>query len=111
MTSIRRYKILMDGSAAETSDWVRLDNRYGGDIDRIINVDLTTGDTIALQGIVKDVRGQKPADFFTSLDADDISTIETFTADSTEHLLQGPWSYIRVVKTGTAGVAKVSGYV
>lgn len=111
MSAILRYKVLYDSSAAGTGEWIRLDNRYCGDLDRIVHVDLTTGDTVTIQGITKDVRGPKPADFFTSLEADDITTLATLTADSEDPILQGPWSYIRVVKTGTAGNAKVSGYI
>jgi hypothetical protein len=111
MTAIKRYKVLYDSSAAGNGDWIRLDSRYDISPQRIVHVDLTSGDTIELQGTVKDEKGSTPSLVTASLDTDDIVTIETFTADSTEHLLTGPWTYIRVVKTGTTGNAKVSGFV
>ena len=111
MTAIKRYKVLYDSSAAGNGDWIRLDNRYDISPQRIINIDLTAGDTIVLQGAVKDLKGVAQDTVTGSLTTSDISTIETFTEDSTEHLLTGPWTYIRVVKTGTTGNAKVSGFV
>ena len=111
MTAIKRYKVLYDSAAAGNGNWIRLDNRYDQSSERIIHIDLTAGDTVVLQGVVKDQRGVDQDTIIASLVPSDIAVIETFIADSTEHLLVGPWSFIRVVKTGTTGNAKVSGFV
>jgi hypothetical protein len=111
MTSIKRHKVLLDTAAETTGEWFRLDNRYEKSSERIVHVDLTVGDTVILEGIVKDVRGSTPTEVLTTVEADDIAVIETFTADSTQHVLTGPWSYIRVRKTGTTGNAKVQGFI
>lgn len=111
MTAIKRHKVLYDSSAAGNGEWFRLDVRYDSSPERILMVDLVDGDTITIQGTVVDVRGGNPAVVVASLEADDIATIDTLTADSTEHVLTGPWTYIRVVKTGTTGNAKVQGFI
>lgn len=110
MAPILRYKVLYDSAEAGNGEWFRLDNRYD-ERERVVNVDLTTGDTVTIQGIVKDVRGAKPSDFFSSLEADDIATLDVLTEDTENPVLRGPWTYIRVVKEGTNGNLKVSGYI
>jgi hypothetical protein len=111
MTAIKRYKVLYDSAAAGNGNWIRLDNRYDQAPDRIIQVDLTADDTIILQGVTKDQRGVDQDTIIASLVPSDISVIETFTADGGKFPLTGPWSYIRVVKTGTTGNAKVAGFI
>jgi hypothetical protein len=59
---------------------------------------------------MKDVKGFE-TDPTSSLIAEDIAVIGTFTADTTDHVLTGPWTYIRAVKLGTTGYAKVQGFV
>lgn len=111
MVAILRHKVLYDSSASGNGEWFRLDSRYDQNTQRILQIDLTTGDTITIQGTTKDVRGGNPATVVVGLDADDIATIQTFTADNTDHVLSGPWTYIRVVKTGATGNAKVQGFI
>ena len=111
MVSIKRHKVLLDQSAAGNGNWVRLDIRYDEDMQRTLQVDLTVGDTITIEGTTVDVRGGNPATVLAGLEADDITTIQSFTADGTGDLLGGPWTYIRATKTGTTGNAKVQGFV
>ena len=111
MTAIKRHKVLLDQSAAGNGDWIRLDSRYDHDSSRILQIDLTVGDTIDIEGTTVDVRGGNPAVVTAGLAADDITTIQSFTANGTGDLLAGPWTYIRAVKTGTTGNAKVQGFV
>lgn len=107
---IRRHKVMYDSSAAGNGDWFRLDSRYEESSDRVIHVELTSNDTITIQGTTVDVRGGNPATVTANLEADDIVDITTLSADGT-YLLQGPWSYIRAVKTGTTANAKVQGFI
>lgn len=109
MTAIKRHKVLFDSSAAETGEWVDLDNRYSETNERAIQIDVTSGDTITIEGITKDVKGIDKS-FLNSLDEDDITTLGSYTSDDND-VLYGPWTYIRVTKTGTTGPAKVQGYV
>jgi len=111
MTAITRHKVLFDQSAAGSGNWFRLDTRYDQEQARTLQVDLTSGDTVVLEGTTKDVRGSTPALVTASIEADDITAIGTFTTDGTGDLLAGPWTYIRVTKTGTTGNAKVQGFI
>lgn len=111
MVAIKRHCVLYDSASAGTGEWFRLDNRYDLDTNRIIQVDLTTDDTVTLQGTTVDVRGGDPATVVAGLTAKDISTIKEYTADANGDVLTGPWTYIRVVKTGTNGNAKVQGFI
>lgn len=108
--SIKRFKVLYDDTAAGTGDWIRLDNRYddGSEIRSLI-VKLTAGDTATLQATAKDVRGGDGS-FVDDLLAKEIATLTIYTGD-TNDLLEGPWTHIRVIKTGTAGNCYVAGYV
>lgn len=107
--AIKRHKILLDQTAAGSSDWFQLDTRYEDDTTRIIQVELTAADTVILQGITKDVKGADKS-YLDSLDADDIAVITTISADGFYNIT-GAWSHIRVTKTGTAGNAKVQGMI
>lgn len=110
MTAIKRNKVLYDATTAGTGDWVRLDSRYDVDNKRAIQVNLMTGDTIDIQGTTKDVRGMSQDDVIASIETDDITTIKSYTASEAD-TLYGSWTYIRAVKTGTTGPAKVQGMV
>lgn len=108
--SIRRYKVLYDDSAAGTSDWINLDSRYDDKgSGRLITVTLTAGDTFELQGIVKEVKGIDKS-FLTTLESDEIHSIKTYTATEND-ILEGQWSYIRVIKTGASGEGRFEGTV
>lgn len=109
MTSIKRSKVLYDSAAADTSDWFALDVRYDESPSRAIQVYVTTGDTITIQGITKDVKGIDKS-FLDTLTTADISDIKAYTASEPD-VLEGPWTYIRVVKTGTTGQGKVQGFI
>lgn len=110
MGSVRRYVDIYSAIAAGTGDWVPLDTRYEKTPEgRALRVQLTAGDTITLQAITKDVKGIDKS-FLTSLLAQDISTLKTYTQSETD-LLDGNWTYIRAVKTGTAGIGIISGVV
>jgi len=113
MSSIHRHKELYNDTAAGTGDWVRLDNRYEEYGGRVLQSEVTAADTLIIQVTSKDVKGltaAQEAAMLAALDAADITVLATVTADG-PYLLEGPWSYIRVVKTGTAGVGKVQGFI
>ena len=109
MASIKRYKTLYNAQAATTGNWFPLDVRYDINTQRIIQVTLTSSDTIVLEGTTHDVRGIDKS-FLTTLPASEISTITTISA-SGPYLLEGPWTYIRARKTGTTAVATVQGFI
>lgn len=111
MTSIKRNKVLLDQTTAGDGEWIRLDSRYDCDSFRTLQVNMSVGDTITIQGTTVDVRGANPADVIASLTPEDISDLQVFTDSGTGDLLAGPWSYIRAVKVGATGSAKVQGYV
>jgi hypothetical protein len=107
--SILRYKVLLDQTAAGNGEWIDLDVRYSNGETRAIMCELTSSDTVIIQAIVKDVRGIDKS-FLDTLDTDDIVVLKTFSADG-EYVFDAPYTYIRAVKTGTTGNAKVSGFI
>ncbi len=106
---IRRHRVLYNALAAGDGVWHRLDSRYEEDGVRSIQVDLSSGDTVIIQGTTVDPRGAI-YDVTSTLTPSDITNITTFTA-SGNGVIAGNWSYIRAVKTGTTGVAKVQGHI
>jgi hypothetical protein len=106
---IRRNKVLYNAQAAGTGSWFRLDSRHEESATRAIQGVVVTGDTITLQGTTYDVKGST-ANVTSNITADDIVTLQTYTASFAD-VINGPWTYIRVVKTGSTGIAKVQGYV
>src|ERR1019366_1764613 len=111
MQSIKRYKQLYNDSAAGTGSWVRLDNRYESISVRPLHFSITAGDTFVLQAIVKDVRGDGDGlTYLSTLLPSEIATIGTFAVTADE-LLEGNYSWIRVIKSGTNGVGVVEGFI
>lgn len=110
MASIRRTIRLYDAVAEGTGDWVALDYRYD-DIaaSRPLRVVLAAGDTLTLQGILKDNIGIDKS-FLTTLLAEDISTLKVYTQSEVD-VLDGTWSYLRAIKTGTAGKGILEGNI
>ena len=107
--SIKRYHQLYNDSAAGNSQWWDLDVRYEQLADRPIQGTVTAGDTVAIQAITKDVKGNDKS-FLTSLAASDVTTLATYVANFND-VIQGNWTYIRVVKTGANGVSVVEGFI
>lgn len=71
----------------------------------------SSSDTITLQGIVKDVKGgNAQTTMLSGLASKEISTIKTYNASDVD-VLEGPWTYIRVVKTGANGDSLVEGFI
>lgn len=108
--SIRRNKLVYDAIAAGTGSWIPLDVRYEEDSTaRPLRIVLTAGDTLTLQGILKDEKGIDKS-FFDTLLAEDISTLKIYTTSETD-VLDGNWTYIRAIKTGTAGKGILEGFI
>lgn len=109
MTSAKRYAVLYNSATAGTGQWFRLDSRYEKISVRPIHFSITSGDTFILQALVIDSKGIDET-YLTSITTDDICTLGTFTATGDE-LIEGNYTWVRVVKTGTNGVGKVSGFI
>ena len=107
--NIKRFKELYNSSTAATSDWYQLDTRYDENMVRSLVVSVTSGDTVTIEGIVKDVKGGDKS-FLDVLVDGEIATIKAYT-ESGRDVLEGPWTYIRVVKEGSNGRAIVQGFV
>jgi len=107
--SIRRRKVLLDQTAAGNGPWIRLDSRYEDSPERAIQISLTAGDSVRIEGTTLDIRGEgDPTD---TIAAEDIAILDGSFSSSTSTILNGNWTYIRVVKTGSSGNAKVQGFV
>lgn len=109
MTSAKRYVQLYNARAAGTSPWFRLDSRYEKISVRPLHFSITAGDTFVLQATVKDVMGIDET-YLNNLTAAEIATLGTFTATGDE-LIEGNYTWIRVIKTGTTGLGVVEGFI
>lgn len=110
MSQIKRHKVLYNDSAAGTGDWIRLDNRYGEHNERVLQAELTAPDTLVIEVITADELGSMSDSYLDDLTAQDITILTTFTADG-NYFMQGPWTWIRARKTGTAANGKVQGFI
>lgn len=108
---IRRHKVLYDSDAAGTGSWIRLDSRREIDNTRAITIKMNASDTIAIQGTVIDAIDATA--LVAKYDSTkDVVTLEEYTGETdVDAVLQGNYTFIRAVKTGTAGNAKVQGYL
>lgn len=112
---IKRYRQLFNGttvdavSASATGSWIRLDNRYSDLEVRPINITVSGGDSIAIQVTVVD---QKSIDetYLNNLTANQIVTLQSLTATG-QFLLEGGYTWVRAVKTGTAAYGLVEGFI
>ena len=110
MGNIRRHVELYNATAAGTGDWVPLDVRYDDNpASRSLRCVLTAGDTLTLEGIIKDVKGIDKS-FLDDLLDNEISTLKIYTASEVD-VLDGSWTYVRAIKTGTAGVGILEGFL
>lgn len=108
--SIRRNIKLYDSASAGTGSWIALDTRYDEDpTSRPLRIVVASGDTLTLQGIVKDVKGIDKS-FLDSLLTEEISTLAEYT-ESQVDVLDGNWTYLRVIKAGTAGKGIIEGFI
>lgn len=101
------HKVLLNQAGAGTTDWVQVDSVDFSDLNpSTLQISLTSGDTITIEGITQRFKGIEKD--FSTLTAVDITEIAEVTASGFVSLV-GTWTYIRVIKTGTAGNAKVQG--
>lgn len=107
--SIKRYKLMYNVATAGNGAWIPLDVRYETKPSRALAITVVSGDTVTIQAITQDVRGDNKS-FLSNLQPADIVTLTSMTA-SGPYEVSGPWTYIRAVKTGTTGVATVEGFV
>jgi len=116
---IRRSITLYNASTAGNGSWVRLDARYEEIAQRSVQGTIVAGDTITFQGITKDYKpsystvGTADAGetaFLAALTTADITNLQSYTANFSD-IMNGNWTYIRVVKTGTTGTATVQGFI
>lgn len=109
MTAIRRYKKLFDATTAATTVWHHLDFRYddSGSV-RNLSVNVTAGDSVIVQATAYDVKGTDINNI--TVPPLEITTLTTITTTG-NYAINGPWSAIRITKTGTAGRAVVDGAI
>lgn len=103
---IKSNKVLMNQTTAGTGTTFPLDVRYDLSPMRAVHGTVTTGDSVTIQGTTWDRRGPDK----TNLASATFHNLGTYTANFTD-ILNGPWTYIRIVKTGTAGNATVYGMI
>lgn len=101
---------MYDASAAGNGDWVRLDSRYEVDAGRSFTVSMNAADTVSIEGTVLDEPDHVALG--AVITADDIVTLESYTGNSQEDgVLLGNYTFIRAVKVGATGNAKVQGFI
>ena len=102
--SILRHAILLNQTNAGTGPWVQLSDRCGSS-DRGFQVFVTSGDSVTIQATTVDQLGINK-DFLDTLPTEDIVDLKVYTASEAD-TLEGAWAFIRAVKTGSNGLAKV----
>ena len=107
--SIKRFKTLYNSATAGSSDWIQLDTRYENQSNRVLNVVVVAGDTVKVEATAYDPKGGDRDDL-ASLSTDEITTLSTVSSTGS-YQITGSWPYIRVTKTGTAGIALVEGFI
>ncbi len=115
---LRTSKVLYNSSSAGNGSWFILNGRHEKFSERSIQGTVTAGDTIAIQATTRDWKpphpyvagGLQEAAFLAALTSADITTLITYTADFND-IMNGPWTYMRIVKTGTTGTSKVEGMI
>lgn len=102
-----RQRDLLNTASAGAGDWYKLDSFNDGD--RGISISLAdTADSVQIQTTTKDLAWDD-YDLATVITTADISNAGDFTgASSFSEVLQGSFTAIRAVKTGTAGITKVT---
>lgn len=107
---IRRHKELYNASAAGSGSWIHLDSRYENQPLRPFQISMNASDTIAIQGTT--LRAKDAVELDTLITSSDITTLETYTGSTdVNDVIVGSWTFIRAVKTGTNGTAKVQGFI
>lgn len=107
---IRRHKVIYDSADAGTGEWYELDSRYEVDATRSLIITMNASDTVAIQATV--VRAQDRRRLEDIIQDEDIVTLESYTgATDVDAILNGNYTFIRVVKTGSNGNAKVQGFI
>lgn len=106
MTTFNSH-VLYDASAASNGTWYKLSRHNSEDRSVIISL-ANTADSIEIQTTTKHLNWDD-YDLATVIEADDIGSAGTFTGESSfSEVLQGNFTAVRAVKTGTAGNAKVT---
>lgn len=91
----RNTTTLLEASAAGAGSWVDLDTKYLNVYNGLYSVSLESGDWVTIQGRIE------------RTDRAPVFTIATVSATlTTPGSITVPYNQIRVVKTGTAGVAR-----
>lgn len=109
--SIKRYKQLMNQKAAGSTQWYDLDVRYEKISVRPITINMTSGDSIAIYATTKDIRGpDKSSITALTTSSPDVTLLATYTGNAND-LIEGNWTYIMIVKTGSNGIATVDGFI
>ena len=98
----RSYKVLLDQSAAGNGAWEPLDTTYTPIYNAICYVSCAGGDWIKLEGSLQPM-STNPGTTAYSPTAVSIAIVSASNAVA----LDGPFAFIRAVKTGTVGGAKV----
>lgn len=103
----KNSKTLYFSSGASNGDWIMLNPRDKENV-RTIQVDMNAADTITIQATTKAAKDKNElADIIANRD---IVVLKTYTGDTSfVDTINGPFTFIRAVKTGTAGVATVQG--
>jgi len=92
----RNERVLLDASAAGAGAWHDLDVKYNNTYQALYSVSLESGDWVTIQGRLE--KSDRAPNFTQAI---------VSAAGATLVPIDGPFAQIRVVKTGTAGNARV----
>ena len=107
MTTAFRQRDLLNTDAAGAGAWYKLDSFNDGD--RGLSIYLAnTADSVQIQTTAKPL-AWNDYDLASVITTADISNAGDFTGEASfSEILVGSWTAVRAVKTGTAGIAKVT---
>lgn len=96
LSFVRTEKTLLDQTSAGAGNWVPLDVEFNNVYQALISVSLESGDWVTIQGRLE--RSDRAPNFTQAI---------VSAAGATLVPIDGPFNQVRVVKTGTAGNARV----
>lgn len=104
--TIRKQRVLVQGTSASTGDWYQVDYRFDVNTQRSVFGTKNSSDTVYIEVTPQPIYNSDG----TAASVSVIVTVTSFTGAATfSTALDGPFAAIRARKTGTSGSCMVQG--
>lgn len=108
MSTIRKQRVLLQGTSASTGDWYQVDYRFDVNTQRSVFGTMNSSDTVFIEVTPQPIYNQDG----TAASVSVVVTVTSFTGNATfSGALDGPFAAIRARKTGTNGTCMIQGVV